>query len=84
MDGEQWIARVAGVSTAGSGVYGLGRMEAIHFARAEAPDQSVREVLLQCGRFPYLYDAELSELCARAPAIAQRPPLERKSLEESH
>ena len=68
-EGKNWLARVAGKGAAGTGAYGLGLIEAVHFFAAEAPDRPIREALIARGRFGGLYEAELAELLARATPI---------------
>lgn len=73
-DGE-WIAWVSGKGAWGSGAYGLGMVVAVHFARAEAPAEALREALLPRGRFAGLYDEELCALLASAtPIVRDAPP----------
>jgi hypothetical protein len=67
---EVWIARLSGKGACGTGSYGLGLVEAVHFCRANSPDVPVREALIARGRFAHLYPAELSSLWSRATAIA--------------
>ena len=68
-EGKSWIARVAGKGAAGTGAYGLGLIEAVHFFAAEAPDRPIREALIARSRFGGLYEAELADLLARATPI---------------
>jgi hypothetical protein len=68
-DDGSWVAWVAGKSTWGSGGYGLGMVVAIHFARADAPEQALREMLVARGRVEGLFDDELRELLASATPI---------------
>jgi hypothetical protein len=75
-DGVRWAARVSGRSTPGTGSYGLGMIEAVHFHHADAPERPLREALLARGRFPFLYDVELVRLLLAATPItgtADRP-----------
>jgi len=65
----EWQAWVSGKAAGGTGGYGLAMMVAVHFARAEAPDEPLFEALLPRGRFGSLYDEELRELLARATPI---------------
>jgi hypothetical protein len=60
---------VAGKGASGTGAYGLGLIEAVHFFAADAPDQPLREALIPRNRFSGLFDAELAELLARATPI---------------
>lgn len=73
-DGQDWVARVAGKGAAGTGAYGLGMMEAVHFAAASDPDRPLFETLLARGRFLHLYDEELRALLARATPITAGDP----------
>lgn len=66
---EAWIAWLGGKGACGTGSYGLGLVEAVHFARADAPDRPLREALLPRGRFEALFDAELLELFERATPV---------------
>lgn len=72
-EGGGWVAWVSGKSACGSGSYGLGLLEAIHFAAADAPTRPLREALLARGRFACLFEAELQELLARATPITNLP-----------
>lgn len=65
----RWIARLAGKGACGTGSYGLGLVEAVHFFDADAPDRPVREALLARGRFDTLFDEELTALLAGATPI---------------
>lgn len=67
--GEQWLARVAGKGAGGTGAYGLGMLDAIHFCRADAPETPLREALLERGRFAALFEDELRSLLAGASPI---------------
>jgi hypothetical protein len=73
--GRCWIARLAGHGGLGTGVLGLGAIDAVHFLDAAAPDRPLREALIARGRFPLLFDAELRQLCDAARPI--RPAGER-------
>lgn len=72
--GRDWIVRVSGKGACGTGSYGLGLIEALHFCHAEAPDRPVREVLLARGRFAGLHDVELIGLLGESVAIVEPPP----------
>lgn len=82
-DGSDWVAWLSGRSAYGTGVYGLGNLEAVHFGTAEAPDVPVYENLLAAGAFDNLFDEELSALlrCARrvvdASTVPERPATRR-------
>ncbi len=74
-EGGEWVAWVSGKAAWGSGAYGLGMVVAVHFAKADAPDQPVREALLARGRFGGLFDEELRALLAGAvPIVTGAPP----------
>jgi hypothetical protein len=72
--GESWLARLGGKGACGTGSYGLGLVEAVHFFRAAAPGKPVREALLARGRFTHLYPAELVSLWAQATPITTAEP----------
>jgi hypothetical protein len=67
--GKSWIARLQGKGACGTGAYGLGLVEAVHFFEGDAPERPVREALLPRGRFAGLFEGELAELLARATPI---------------
>jgi hypothetical protein len=69
VSGKSWIARVQGKGACGTGAYGLGLVEAIHFFEADAPERPVREALLVRGRLAGLFDSELAELLEGATPI---------------
>ncbi|HUF51463.1 MAG TPA: hypothetical protein VMN60_11545 [Longimicrobiales bacterium] len=74
IDDVLWFACASGDGACGTGSYGLGMVEAVHFFHADAPDVPVREALLARGRFAFLYDAELCALWAGAtPIVSPRP-----------
>jgi hypothetical protein len=68
-EGKSWVAYLSGKSACGTGSYGLGLLEAVHFADAGAPTVPLREALLARGRFDSLYDIELSRLLEAAIPI---------------
>lgn len=70
--GEAWIACIAGQSAVGTGTRGHAFLTAIHFCRADAPDQPLREALLPRGRFQALFEEELCTLLGEARPIAVR------------
>jgi hypothetical protein len=75
-DGRRWAVWLSGKSAYGTGSYGLGLLEAVHFAEAARPDVPLREALLARGRFEQLFEAELAALLERATPItpaAARP-----------
>ncbi|HUF14039.1 MAG TPA: hypothetical protein VMN78_13125 [Longimicrobiales bacterium] len=63
--GQEWIARLAGSGTGGTGRVAQARLEAIHFSTAVEPDRVAAEVLVSGGRLDALYDDELAELLER-------------------
>ena len=76
VDGDRWIARLAGSGAAGSGAFGLAMIESIEFAPADSPAKALRETLLQRGRFELLHDAELVALFHAALPLTKRRSLE--------
>ena len=70
-DGQRWIARLGGKGAYGTGAFGLGFVEAVHFFAADEPERPVSEALVARGHFGGLFDSELVELLARAIPIAQ-------------
>jgi len=78
-DDLEWVAWSSGTGAYGTGVWGLGNVEAIHFARADAADVPVFEALVAAGGFDGLFDEELLRIFREArpvvdPAtIADRP-----------
>ena len=69
LEGEGWLARVAGAGAGGTGRAAPAYIEAVHFCREEEPERPLREALLPRGRFERLYEAELRALWARAVDI---------------
>ena len=57
----------------GTGSYGLGLVEAVHFSAADEPDRPLREALLARGRFDTLFDDELGRLFDAATPITNAP-----------
>lgn len=81
VDGEAWIAQVAGRAGVGTTGPVVGAIAVVHFFRAEEPDTPVRQAYLAASRFEALYEAELLELFHSAKPI---PPLEtRRSAPET-
>ena len=80
-EGEEWIARTAGKGAGGTGAYGLGMMEALHFCRASDPTRPLFEVLIAAGAFNGLFEEELSQLLRRARRIVT---LEERRSEGEH
>jgi hypothetical protein len=68
-DGVEWVVWPSGTSAYGTGTCGPAALEAVHFARAEAPDLPLYEALLAAGRFFGLYDEELITLLEGATKI---------------
>ena len=68
-DNIAWIARVSGKAAGGTGGYGLGLLDAVHFARADEPERPRYEALLARGRFLHLFDDELCALLRGAVRI---------------
>ena len=71
-DGALWIARVAGKGAGGTGSYGLGMIDAVHFYSADDPETPRFEALVARGRFEFMYDEELIKLRAQGVAIPAR------------
>lgn len=71
--GQQWVAWISGKSACGTGSYGLGLLEAVHFAAAGDPEKPLREALLARGRFDTLFDPELRRLLDGATPIMNGP-----------
>jgi hypothetical protein len=70
-DGRSWVARLSGKSAYGTGSFGLGLVDAVHFADAAAPELPLFEALLAHGRFHGMFDEELRVLLKRSVAIDQ-------------
>jgi hypothetical protein len=68
-EGREWLVRLSGKGACGTGSYGLGLVEAVHFADPAEPARPLREALLALGRFESLYDAELVRLLATSRPI---------------
>lgn len=68
-EGRTWIARAGGKGVCGTGSYGLGLVEAIHFFDPSAPDRPLREALVAHGSFSSLYDEELVRLLQTARPV---------------
>ncbi|MGQ0814587.1 MAG: hypothetical protein ACT4O1_08985 [Gemmatimonadota bacterium] len=82
-DGEEWVAWRSGGEAYGTGVCGLGNVDAIHFARSTARDVPLFEALIATGRFESLYDEELVQLFREArrvvdPADLPARPISRR------
>ena len=75
-DGVQWLAWPSGSGAYGTGVCGPASLQAVHFARADAPGQPAFEALLPTGRFYGLFDEELAALLRAATRVvdpSERP-----------
>jgi hypothetical protein len=70
VDGEVWLARIAGEGVGGTGTGAVAFLVAVRFYSAAAPEQAVREVLIPRGRFEMLYDEELVELFRTARPLS--------------
>jgi hypothetical protein len=87
VDDVEWVAYPSGKGAYGTGHWGLAGVEAVHFARADAPEKPLLEALLASGRFCDLYDEELLALFRTAreiviPEPGAVPAPRRFSLEE--
>ena len=71
IDDVAWLAWISGKAAGGTGSYGLGMFEAVHFAPAAAPDRAVREALLARGRFAHLFAEELRALFRESRPIVE-------------
>lgn len=69
VDGDDWLARQAGVGSGGTGEVGLARLVAVRFYRPEQPERARREALLPTGRLENMYDDELRDLFRQAQPI---------------
>lgn len=70
-DEQEWLAWPSGASAYGTGTVAPASLEAVHFARAEAPDTPAFEALLPAGRFYGMFDDELMVLLRRATKVAE-------------
>jgi hypothetical protein len=70
-EGRAWIACLGGKGACGTGSYGLGLVEAVHFFDAAEPERPLREALIARGRFESLYESELATLLRTARSIPQ-------------
>jgi len=73
VDGIDWVASPGGRGTTGTGAYGLGLVEAIHFRRPALGERPEREALLPVGRFAGLYPEELRALLAGSREVVKPP-----------
>ena len=74
--GQEWLAWPSGASAYGTGTLGPASLEAVHFARAEKPEEPAFEALLPAGSFFGLFDDELINLLTRATKVvdaSERP-----------
>lgn len=67
--GRSWIARLGGKGACGTGSYGLGLVEAVHFYDAAQLERPLREALIAYGGFGGLYDSELIHLLGMSRPI---------------
>lgn len=78
-DGAVWAVWTSGTGACGTGIHGLGFVEAIHFARADTPDVPELEALVGKCEIDALFDEELVRLFRTArrvvdpSAVPQRP-----------
>ena len=75
-EGVDWLAWPSGASAYGTGILGPAALEAIHFARAERPEEPAFEALLPAGSFFGLFDEELIRLLGAASKVvdpSERP-----------
>ena len=70
-DEVEWLAWLSGASAYGTGTCGTAAVEAVHFARADAPDRPAFEALVPAGRFHGLFEAELVALLKTATRVAE-------------
>lgn len=68
-EGRRWVARLGGKGACGTGSYGLGLVEAVHFLDPDGSERPLREALIALGRFESLYPAELIGLLARSRPV---------------
>jgi hypothetical protein len=71
-ESRMWIARLGGKGACGTGSYGLGLVEAVHFFEPSEPERPLREALVARGRFEGLFDEELIRMLTSARPIAVR------------
>lgn len=70
-DDVEWLAWPSGASAYGTGTCGPAALEAVHFARADAPERPVAEALLPAGRFHGLFEDELVTLLRGATRVVE-------------
>ena len=86
-DGEEWLAWQSGGGAYGTGSCGPGNVDAVHFARASAPELPLFEALLPADTFFGLFDEELVQTFRNARRIVgadeqgARPMRRSRSLE---
>ena len=66
---QRLVAWRSGRSAYGTGICGLGNLEAVHFGNADAPEVPVYENLLAAGAFDNLFDEELRALLRSARRV---------------
>jgi hypothetical protein len=66
---QVWVAWISGKAAGGTGAYGLGVFDALHFATGDCPQRPIREALIPRGAFTGLFDEELRVLWAAARPI---------------
>lgn len=76
VDGERWIAWVAGAGAGGTGSQSRAFLVSVLFATEDDPETPRREALLPRGRFENLYGEELLSLFRGAALL---PPAEPRS-----
>jgi hypothetical protein len=69
VQGQVWVARLAGNGAGGTGAWGLGSLNAVHFSMEADPDTPLFEALLPGGRLEFLFPEELAALLAMARPI---------------
>jgi hypothetical protein len=67
--GEEWVARPAGAGCYGTGRRGVARLLAVHFYRADASGDPVREALIPAAAFGELRAEEWLEVWSGATPI---------------
>jgi hypothetical protein len=73
-EGRTWVARPGGTGACGTGSYGLGLVEAVHFYDATEPARPLREALIARGAFGGLFETELIRLLRTARPVPPAPP----------
>ena len=75
IDGAEWRVWPSGGGAYGTGPCGLGNVEAVHFATADAPDVPVYEALIAAGRFDCLFDDEIVDVFRKARRVVDATQL---------